>query len=189
LPLHIERNDSILRTRNFALIITLVLGINLLFTSSHAEFVAGVNPELVAKGVTYHTSYIAKHEKQKGRRKLPKYVRNGYNEQDVRTLAQCIFGESGYCSYTLKLYVGSVVYNRTKDSRFPNTIEEVVYQQGQYSPVGSPIWYTTPNEDSFKAAREILSNGSALPSNVVWQANFKQGNGVYCTLETMYFCY
>lgn len=145
-----------------------------------------VNPIWI---IGHNYSHMAKHEETKGFDKLPKYIQNGYTEQELRTLAQCIFGESGYCSHTLRLYVGSVVYNRTKDSRFPDTIEGVVYQKGQYSPVGSKIWYTTPNKESFEAAEQILSEGSVLPPNVVFQANFTQGKGVYCELETVYFCY
>lgn len=134
-------------------------------------------------------SHLAEHEENKGVSKLPKYKQNGYTDYDLRLLSQIIFSESGYCSEQLQLYVGSVVINRTKDARFPNSIEGVVFQKGQYAPVGSKIWYQTPNKSSIQSAKTILSQGSVLPPNVVFQANFTQGKGIYCELETVYFCY
>lgn len=134
-------------------------------------------------------SHIANHEESKGIDKLPKWKQNGYTDKDLRLLSQIIFSESGYCSWQLQLYVGSVVLNRTKDYRFPDTIEDVVYQRGQYAPVGSRIWYQKPNKSSVDAAKALLSDGSVLPEYVVFQANFRQGQGTYIELETVYFCY
>lgn len=136
-------------------------------------------------------SILAEHEYMKGQQNLILKPKFNYTDEDVMILAQIINTESGapYLSDELSFYVGSVVLNRVRDSRFPNTIKEVAYSPGQYSPVGSARWYTEPNERSYEIATELLEQGSVLPPEVVWQANFKQGKGVYIHQEGMYFCY
>ena len=137
------------------------------------------------------TSLLAEHEFIKGQQNLVIKPKFNYTDEDVMILAQIINTECGaaYLSDELSFYVGSVVLNRVMSDRFPNTIKEVAYAPGQYSPVGSARWYTEPNERSYEIATELLEQGSVLPPDVVWQANFTQGKGVYIYQEGMYFCY
>lgn len=136
-------------------------------------------------------SILAEHEFMKGQQKLIIKPKFDYTSEDVMILAQIINTECGaaYLSDELSFYVGSVVLNRVMSDRFPNTIKGVAYAPGQYSPVGSARWYSTPNERSYEIATELLEQGSVLPPEVVWQANFTQGKGVYIHQEGMYFCY
>ena len=55
-------------------------------------------------------------------------------EADVRLLAALIFCEAGNQPYDGKVAVGAVVMNRIASGRFPNTLEGVVYQRGQFTP-------------------------------------------------------
>lgn len=66
---------------------------------------------------------------------------NGTSEirsiQDIeveKLLAAIIFCEAGNQSYAGKVAVGAVIMNRVESGRFPNTIREVVYQRGQFTP-------------------------------------------------------
>ncbi len=86
---------------------------------------------------------------------------------DEELLSVIIYCEARGESYKSKLAVASVVVNRVASSKFPNTVSGVIYQKGQFSPVGSGIFaYYLANEknDSYKdckkAAKEILNNGS-----------------------------
>jgi len=144
-----------------------------------------------AEGKEEPISLLAEHEFMKGQQKLILKPKFNYTNEDVMILAQIINTECGaaYLSDELSFYVGSVVLNRVMSDRFPNTIKEVAYAPGQYSPVGSTRWYTMPNERSYEIATELLNEGSVLPPEVVWQANFPQGKGVYIQQEGMYFCY
>lgn len=67
--------------------------------------------------------------------------------------------------YLGQLAVGSVVMNRVKSSKFPNTITEVVYQKKQFSPVASGrLAYRLQagvNDSCMKAAVEVL-NGTSV---------------------------
>ena len=56
------------------------------------------------------------------------------SEAKVKLLAALIYCEAGNQPYKGKVAVGSVVLNRMNSKRFPNTLEGVIYQRGQYSP-------------------------------------------------------
>lgn len=49
-------------------------------------------------------------------------------------LASIIFCEAGNQPYEGQVAVGAVVMNRVKSGVFPGTIEEVIYQSGQFTP-------------------------------------------------------
>lgn len=117
-----------------------------------------------------------------------------YSEEDLYVLSHIIQCEAGYCEREMMEGVGSVVLNRVSDDRFPDTIYEVVNQPGQYRPVMSGTFQSAePTEEVIDVSIDLLTNGSKLPVEVVWQANFVQGTGIYKTLSTsystMYFCY
>lgn len=114
------------------------------------------------------------------------------DESKVYMLARLINGESGsnWCSDTMQLGVGSVVLNRMKSDKFPDTMEEVIFQPGQYSCTnkGSGYWLE-PSERAIANAEKLLTEGSIFPDNVLFQANFTQGKGTYLKEQNMYFCY
>ena len=117
-----------------------------------------------------------------------------YSETDLYVLSHIISAEAGNCSEDMMLSVGSVVLNRVADDRFPDTIEEVVFQPGQYSPTWNGAYYAEPTEEAVEVAKTLLEEGSAIDSSVVWQAEFPQGQGIYDTIESpwgsvMFFCY
>ena len=117
-----------------------------------------------------------------------------YTDEDLYILSHIISAEAGNCSEDMMLSVGSVVLKRVQDDRFPNTIEEVVFQQGQYSPTWNGAYYAEPTEAACEVAKTLLEEGPTIDPSVVWQAEFPQGQGVYDTIDspwgtTMYFCY
>ena len=124
-------------------------------------------------------------------------VEQGVCDDDVDLLARLLTCEMG-CSWIAdeqQLYVGSVVLNRVASDLFPDTLQEVIYQPGQYAPAISG-WIETvqPDERTIENARWLLENGSVLPENVLYQSTVVQGE-VYdsyydSTLgTTTYYCY
>lgn len=86
-----------------------------------------------------------------------KKASEAYTAEDVEWLARIIEAEAGNQSYLGKLAVGSVVINRKNNDQFPDTIKEVIFQKGQFTPVANGrIHKVKPSEESFKAAREVL---------------------------------
>lgn len=116
---------------------------------------------------------------------------------ELVVLAKIVHAEAGsnWLTEEHRQLVASVVINRVNSPEFPNSIYEVVYQRGQYAPVGTSYFKNLiPSEHATMSALRVLLNGSIAPSSVVFQANFKQGGGVYKTIKdrtlgTTYFCY
>lgn len=120
-----------------------------------------------------------------------------YSESDLMLLAKVIYAEAGsdFLSDEWKMCVGEVVLNRVASPEFPNTITDVVYQQGQYQGARSGyIASLTPSERCIDIARRLLNGERLMEPAVVFQANFKQGSGVCKALYDShlgwtYFCY
>ena len=120
---------------------------------------------------------------------------NGYEDTDLDLLARLIYAEAG-CDWIpdwVQLYVGSVVLNRVSSNIYPDTIEEVIYDPGQYVPASFEC--ATPDERTISNARQLLENGSILPSAVLGQNGYAAGDGIYDQYydqyldTTIYFTY
>ena len=132
-----------------------------------------------------------------------------YSDEDIRILTTTVFHEAGHTTEQLRQYVAQVVLNRVEDSRFPDTVKGVITQPGQYSTKYATVeaanaiqatdskngtYYYGICEDSVKAA---MMGQVEMHSNVLYQANFSQGKGVWKSVyfnsgwyaSTSYFCY
>ena len=84
-------------------------------------------------------------------------------QADKELLAALIFCEAGNQPYEGQVAVGAVVMNRVKSGAYPNTISEVIYQAGQFTPamtgwldsVRANAGYTA---SAMQAAEERLSS-------------------------------
>lgn len=110
---------------------------------------------------------------------------------EIEMMAHLLNGEAGadYCSDEMIYYVGSVALNRVESDRFPNTLEEVINQPGQYACTWDGNYNKEPSTRCYRIAEDLLNNGSVLPSAVVFQAEFMQGSGLYVKEGNLYFCY
>ena len=124
-----------------------------------------------------------------------------YTEEQLEILAIIIYQEAGGDSYSddTRRKVGEVFLNRVESSRFPNSFEEVATQYRQY---GTLCWTgikwpdRASNEGeahavkrAYNIAEELLVEGVNMPSTVIWQAEFPQGDGIYSYQDNLYFCY
>ena len=112
--------------------------------------------------------------------------------EDLELLACVIYQEAGgdACSDLCRFMVGDVVLNRVADSRFPDTIEEVLTQRGQYGTFSKtgvvwPARASNPGEAAaveraYDTARRLLSgeHSELYDAGYVWQAEFIQGKDV-----------
>lgn len=103
--------------------------------------------------------------------------------QDLFLLAKIITSEAGSerLSDDWRMCVGEVVLNRVASPEFPDTVEEVIMQEGQYAGVDTDefIYYLNPTEDSVNVALRLLQGERLMEPWVVFQANFPQGGGTY----------
>lgn len=116
------------------------------------------------------------------------------DETEVWHLAALIHAEVGNQSEQSKYLCGAVVLNRVSSPYFANTIDGVIYQEGQYQCTwngGYDRALTEYDEVSYEVALDLLANGIPdwIPGTVVWQAEFKQGDGVFMQIGNTYYCY
>lgn len=57
----------------------------------------------------------------------------GFTEQEIDLMAACVYYEAGNQSMTGKRLVVDVILNRVRSGRFPDTILEVLSQDGQFT--------------------------------------------------------
>ncbi|HNY00015.1 MAG TPA: cell wall hydrolase [Oscillospiraceae bacterium] len=101
-------------------------------------------------------------------------------------LARLIYAEAGssWLSDEWKFCVGEVVMNRVASPEFPDTLEEVIYQPGQYYGRRSRYFASlVPGETEIRAASRLLQGERHMSPAVVFQANFPQGSGTYLHLR------
>ena len=112
-------------------------------------------------------------------------------------LAKIIEHEAGSSGIGLdwRMCVGEVVLNRVASPEFPNSIEEVIFQPGQYAGVDCDAFrdLLDPDEASVEAALRLLQGDRLMEPQVVFQANFRQGGGEYLNFYSgaygyTYFC-
>ncbi len=112
-----------------------------------------------------------------------------YTAEELDIMAHLLCGECQTGSEELQKAVGSVVLNRVNHQSYPNDIRSVVFQRGQYACTWDGNYYRTPTERNWEVADWLLRNGSTLPPNVIFQAQFRQGHGVYARIGSEVFCY
>lgn len=120
-----------------------------------------------------------------------------YTSEDVELLARLMYAEEGIFIYRLPeneaKYVnqlaGSVVLHRKNmNYRGAETIEEVIYDKGQYACVENGSIYQEVPDIVYKWAEELLKEGPLGPENMIYQAEFEQGSEVFDHIGNQYFC-
>lgn len=98
---------------------------------------------------------------------------------ELDLLAALIQCEAGGESHTGKVAVGAVVMNRVRSGQFPNSITEVVYQSGQFSPVASgalsSVLAQGARSDCYDAAREALAGSNPVGGCLYFNSGSGQG--------------
>ncbi len=88
------------------------------------------------------------------------------NKDELYLLAKIIECEARYEPYDGKVAVGVVVLNRVMSEKFPDTIEGVIFQKGQFQPIKDGGWSSKePREEAYKAAMEALAGEKPTGNN------------------------
>lgn len=98
---------------------------------------------------------------------------------ELDLLAAIIQCEAGGESHEGKVAVGAVVLNRVRSSSFPNTITDVVYQSGQFSPVASGILSgvlaSGARSDCYEAAHDALNGQNPVGDSLYFNSGYGRG--------------
>ena len=112
-------------------------------------------------------------------------------------LSKIIWCEAGsvWLPMEWKMAVGEVVLNRMASPEFPDTMQAVLEQPGQYYGEGSAYFNgVRPSAECVEAARRVLEGERVLGDpSVVFQSNFRLGSGVFLEMRdaylgSTYFC-
>lgn len=83
-----------------------------------------------------------------------------WNSDAVYKLAKLAMAEAESEDTEGKALVMLVVLNRVWDDEFPDTIEEVIFQKGQFSPISNGRYdEVEPDEDCYRALQLIQTDG------------------------------
>ncbi|MDR3289001.1 MAG: spore cortex-lytic enzyme [Peptococcaceae bacterium] len=81
----------------------------------------------------------------------------GAKNSEVNLLARLVNGEARGEPYLGQVAVAAVVLNRLKDSAFPETITEIIYQSGAFACVSDGQINLQPGSSALRAAQEAMS--------------------------------
>ena len=76
-----------------------------------------------------------------------------YAQYDLYWLSHIVYAESNGQPLEGMIGVGNVVLNRVESKTFPNTVQEVVFQPGQFNPVDMGTIYLEPSQQAILAAK------------------------------------
>lgn len=110
------------------------------------------NFSLIDYSIKYKNKFAKKEEVQDTN---PKEVVS-LNDEQLHLLSKLVAAEARGESYEGQVAVAAVVLNRVQDERFPDTIEEVIYQKNAFSVVQNGYIYQNATEESYKAAKDAL---------------------------------
>ena len=96
--------------------------------------------------------------------------------EELKLLANIIYCEAGSVSFVGKVAVGNVIMNRVKSASQPNTITEVVYAKGQFSPVRNGSLQRALSSDKadaacYQAAIEALAGAQPVGDKLFFRRN------------------
>ena len=81
------------------------------------------------------------------------------SKEDHYLLAKMVMAEAEDETVIGQALVALVILNRVDDPNFPDTVEEVIYQDGQFSPISNGRWDAVEPDDSCYAAVHLVGTG------------------------------
>lgn len=110
------------------------------------------------------------------------------SDGDLELLARLVYLEARGEPYEGQVAVAEVVLNRVLSDRFPDTVEEVIYQTGQFTPA-SYLESTTPGEEQYEAVADAVDGEACVTGeNVVFFSGAPYNDRVYAVIGNHYFC-
>ena len=143
------------------------------------------------KTTTYYTSNLVTFKPQakaKAKEELNEAEINCCYELDLSAeesylLAKIAMAEAEGCNTQTKTLIIMCVLNRVLSDEFPDTIEEVIFQENQFSPIDNGRWdRVEPNEDCYEAVKVVMeakydySGGATYFENCADEDNWHSRN-------------
>ncbi|MBP3701991.1 MAG: cell wall hydrolase [Lachnospiraceae bacterium] len=125
--------------------------------------------------------------RQKKEIPLPQW-RIKINHEQLDLLERCVMAEGGGESYECQVAIACVIINRVLSEDYPNTVDQVIKQTGQFSTWPSIIERVTPTNEVKQAVREALTT-EFIPENVLFfrADRYHRWGNRYCRMDNTYF--
>ena len=78
------------------------------------------------------------------------------NENEIKIMANAVYGEARGEPFEGQVAVAAVILNRVKAAEFPNTPTAVIFQPRAFTAVADGQIYMTPNEQAKKAVKHAI---------------------------------
>ena len=106
-----------------------------------------------------------------------------WSAKESYLLARIAMAEAEGCNTRTKTLIIMCVLNRVWSDEFPDTIEEVIFQENQFSPIDNGRWdRVEPNEDCYEAVKIVMeakydySGGATYFENCADEDNWHSRN-------------
>ena len=106
-----------------------------------------------------------------------------WSAKESYLLAKIAMAEAEGCNIQTKTLIIMCVLNRVWSDEFPDTIEEVIFQENQFSPIDNGRWdRVEPNEDCYEAVKIVMeakydySGGATYFENCADEDNWHSRN-------------
>lgn len=108
-----------------------------------------------------------------------------YSQEDIDLMARVVMSEASTQSDDCKQAIASVILNRVRSDKYPNTVSEVVYSQNQFSVANNG----QPTEDCYGAVYAAIAYPEGFPSDMYWFRNsfYHSFAYEYCKIGNTYF--
>jgi N-acetylmuramoyl-L-alanine amidase len=82
---------------------------------------------------------------------------NGFSQNDIKLIANAVYGEARGEPYVGQVAVAAVILNRINSTNFPNTVSGVIFEPGAFTAVADGQIWLTPNETAKKAVIDAIN--------------------------------
>ena len=162
-----QRNLNKIMCKNVmwhVIIILIMMIIASLMASKQVDIINNAEAELVNESQSIETikphalTLVTYKQKQEAKTCYPEFKYNkDWSENESYLLAKIAMAEAEGCSTQTKTLVIMCVLNRVESDKFPNTIDEVIFQKNQFSPISNGRWdKVEPNEDCYEAVKAVI---------------------------------
>lgn len=79
-----------------------------------------------------------------------------FSDNEIQMMAQMVHGEARGESFKGKVAVASVILNRIDSSKFPNSVDEVLFESLAFTAVADGQYNMTPNKDAYRAVYHAI---------------------------------
>lgn len=84
-------------------------------------------------------------------------VPQGFSQNDIKLMANAVYGEARGEPYEGQVAVAAVILNRIQDSNFPNSVSGVIFEPRAFTAVADGQIWLTPNDTAERAVLDAMN--------------------------------